>query len=64
MCGPQSKQEMNMIRHATHRLRDDIQGACGATEIGMESIPPFRINEWSLMFGAEDDVEMEAEMGG
>lgn len=64
MCGPQSEQEMNMIRHATHRFREDIQCACCATEVGMESVTPLRIDEGALMFGAEDDVEMEAEMGG
>jgi hypothetical protein len=42
---------------------DNIQRARGSAEIRMKSLVTFGSDECALVFGAEDDVDVEAEVG-
>ena len=54
---------MDVIGNAAHCFRNNFERLCRATEIGMQAGPPFGGNERALMFGAENDMEVQTEMG-
>jgi len=63
MCRSKSKQQMDVIGNAAHRFGNNFKRLCRATEIGMKARTPFGCNKRALMFGAENDVEVQTEVG-
>ena len=62
MNGFQSRQDVDVVLCATYRFRN---AACGANRSAQESVQvlfPIRSDEWLAILGAEDDVQMDAEM--
>ena len=55
---------ISCFRNAAHRFRHDFQSAGRSAQIGMKPFPPIRRNERALVLGAEDDVNVQAEVGG
>ena len=59
----ESKQQMNVVGNFADCLGNNFQSFCNTTKKGMKTRPPFGRNERTLMFGAENDVNVQAEMG-
>ena len=53
-----------MIGHAADLFRDSTEALDGAGEIGVEALAPGFMDGVGAIFGAEDDVVMEAQIGG
>jgi hypothetical protein len=49
-----------MVLDAAYRLSHTAEPADYSAEIGVEILPPFVVNEWAALFGAEHHVEMQA----
>ncbi len=62
MRRPQPHQHVNMVTYPTDRLRHPARGTHGATQIGVEAIPPRLVNKRATLFSAEDNVVMEAQV--
>lgn len=50
---------MHMIRHSTDGIGNDLQIAGHATEVGMQTFPPFWLNQRHPVLGAENDVNVK-----
>src|SRR4029453_13679102 len=55
---------MNMVVDAANHFRHAVQATNGAAEIFMQARAPGGGDEGRAMFGGEDDVIMEAQVGG
>ena len=59
MCRLESEKQMHMIRHSTDGIGNDLQIAGHATEVGMQTFPPFWLNQRHPVLGAENDVNVK-----
>lgn len=62
MNGFQAYEQMNMIGHASHSLRDRIETAHGASEIFVETGAPGGGDHGFAVFRCENEVVEEAGM--
>src|SRR2546425_5661641 len=54
---------MDMIGHTSYPLRESFQAAHRATEVIMQTKAPGCVDGWHAVFGAEDEVIMQTEIG-
>ena len=55
---------MNVIRHAADSLGVCVQAIDDAAKIGVEFVPPFLVEDGFAVFRREDEMVMQAGMGG
>ena len=60
----EAHQQMHMVCHTAHALRESSEAANRAAEIIVEARPPGRFNEWLAAFRSENEVVMQAQVGG
>ena len=60
MSGLQADEQVNMIFNAANRLRDVVESANCPADVLVETFDPGVLNPRFSVFGAEDDVEMQA----
>ena len=53
---------MNVIRHSANGLGDSVRRANDAAEVSVEFVAPCALNHWLMIFCAENNVVMQAEM--
>jgi len=58
----QSDQQMHVVCHTTDGFWNRAECARRATEKGMKPLTPIRRDERTLMFGAEDEMNVKAQM--
>ncbi len=53
---------MNVIGNPTHCFGNNFKCLRHSTKIGMKARTPFGCNQRALVFGAENDVDVQTEM--
>ena len=60
----QGDEKVNVIRHAADSLGVCVQAIDDAAKIGVEFVPPFLVEDGFAVFRREDEMVMQAGMGG
>ena len=60
----QPDQHMHMVRNAANAIRNSARRANDSAKVRMKVCAPCTLNERLMIFGSENDVIMQAQMGG
>lgn len=63
MSGSKADKHVNMVGYTANSFGNNIQSFGCATQITVKARTPGRLNQWPLIFGPKNDVDMQTKMG-